>query len=1313
MSRKFVILFLNCYSVISVILLCNCDHITVTTAMMDQSDTPAEVDHATIFTFNEDTATEPSRGAVDIFSHNSIASLPPSIDEHVSVSETVVEEEPRDANDINNEPAPQVTSEDPLTTTQQPATTTEQAYLPCSIPYSYCFNGGTCVMQNGTPLCLCPDEFFGARCQSRNICKTIIGETNMTGYQICAGIQRDCEYKNDKFFQCSCLENEYFIFKEITAKQKESNRGSPEDRRAAIHRRSETNHISDDAKKQEQVNSNETRQSQSEKRFEAECRQVDKCVHVQCRQSSESCVEGQCVCNTDLGYMKDPADGLCKLLNPCLVPQPSGRPVCGEAECIATYDREQVECFCPIGFNATRKGTDKSTTRCVPTNLICDVPLLNKCQHRCELDPAGKGHRCSCLPGYRAGKRTDGEDHMCFFEEPIDGDEEPLIKERSDRSTSSNYVFRIIIFPKEPPTTPKTVKIPLETITYDPIESTSHTNNHQQHRQVDLPIQPTKYSDAIHSPPQSADFYIQIIPASEVKSDHDARDIDSGSYVPYNNLSTISAQEKCNAYCPTNEICVQSGPRDWYRCECDRQGYVKVGDQCLDWCSAAELNKTIKQHLQIACYSGICESSVRDLPTANNELRSIGRPDFECDCSTSSLLFKDPKTNLCRLDFSKVLDICLPGNAGYEDCVVNKNAYCAVLHKHHTIFEEDLRHGEQDSQLVSEESSLSTAGNYTGSIDKKYVCICSPEKKFVVDVPRVKARCINECDLLKYECVRFNMMCRNATISPDDYGARNLIRNNRDGSLRINFRQTDCECLPGFNVGPEDTTNALDDYRQSYAPSETDASAPANQHDSTAKYMNINSRCTLDYDVVEFQNACFKVPTSFDLAWIPVNNPRLPITYLPELESSISNASTNNIGDDSKRMTDDNGNSRKFKRHTTRKAANPEELILQPPDYMGAGISELPKHVVLVNHCKKYLSSPLSLDAYQACIKYRYWIIQKLRLHFTDWREVMNKHLNETFRYMEGNIKIRINNCTSTIKSLKKTVADTKQDASQERTTYNAMDSDVIIDADMFCDLTLHAADDGYSPRYAQKVLLEKQLQKFIYNVSYHDYYLMAPHMLINRKSIDFLTEHRKTFNPCRSSYNYCDVQTTCRMVDRVNFTCTCSTGYTPIGSRDLYYNDSRKEVCEDINECLFDVCKPIENVSTCINEIGDYKCQCNPDYVGNNKNFCTHACDSIQCNREHGTCEIIAPHTATCVCSPGYQDFDCSKPDPEVARRKATMIIIGSIFASVLLLAITSAISLNLQLKKTKKKIKKLEAASGTSFQLFDLPHQTLRAAG
>lgn len=1256
---------------------------------------------------------------------------------------------------------------------------------------NYCLNGGTCILtESGQMMCLCPESFYGARCQTKNICKTIIADS-MTGDQICARIEREC-FMNDKFFRCSCHQDEYFIFKNnqykylSNKKQRQGNENRPEQGSTFSDIITSSYMLNDESSTSETKNS-DTKNS-SPATYLAECRKINKCLGVRCRQMSEVCQEGVCVCNQDAGYIKDLSDGLCKLLDPCKVPTADGEPICGQAQCVATYDHELYRCLCPVGYRAIKVGSSKSSTQCaLLTDTICDVPLLNKCQHICQVDRTSNNYKCSCLPGYKAGKHQGVDDHMCFFDEHLDHSkyiEESLELSRSTSFSENSvnqakeYVYKTYLVPKQTykHTNDKVVD---NTITYDPLTTTKEPEEivtvKIETDQIDLNSLKTH----------------ETLIKRELRSARDSKDNfiwsgrnnnDSSSNYGGTNLNKMSAQDRCNMYCEENKICVlESGTIDSYRCVCDRQGYVSVGDRCLDWCAAADFSYRVLGLLEMICWSGVCKpSSLKpsqahdfmkiDDEQAGLERESSWRPTFECDCSSSPLLIQDSDSKLCKLDFQAIIKPCLPGNIGYIDCVEHKNAYCAVLHKNSWSFIRDLQKERPGTETNLKPTSL--VGNMKGKggdeanrgssskakakvvADKLYTCVCSPEKKFLVDKPRNKERCVDECDLLNIECGRFNRMCRAATIAPDDFGKGNLVRVDPDG-VRMNFKSAGCECLPGFNVGPTESVDfTIDDNKPSSGPlkanivpgidtypplsSIIDIDNLAESENLRAKYMNINSRCLLDYDVVEF-HASFKAPADFDPNWIKIKQSSSNSDKKPykSLNSQISRVET------AKEIIDENGRDSKetsasSDNHAHNINANRDDKVapsieacgkeadclLKPPNFMSTDISALHKNVVLVSQCDPSLA-PLSIEAYRECTKYRYWIVQKLRNHFVDWRSVLTQHLSKTFDLMEGNIRLKVNKCEATIRSISNSINanNTKHNGnnndiiSRNKSTQllspglrllSPIDQISLIDADIDCELTLHSAGDESSPRYVRKVLLEKQLQKFIFvdqaKQFGQNYYLMAPNMLILRDSFDQLAEHRKLFNPCKSDYAYCDKQTKCEMVDTVNFTCTCEYGYTPIGSRDIYYADSRKEVCEDINECLFDVCKELADASTCINEIGDYRCQCNRHYTGDNKRFCTHVCNTISC--KHGKCRLVGDHHAFCECDEGYKETDCSVQDPNVALRKANMIIFGSIFTSVLLLAITIAISLNSQLKKTKKKLKRLEAVSETA-NLFEYPHQ------
>lgn len=1467
---------------------------------------------------------------------------------------------------------------------------------------NYCLNGGTCVLtETGQMLCLCPESFYGSRCQTRNICKSIIWDS-LTGDQICSKIGSDC-MKNDKFLRCICKTDEYFVFKTnqqpiITTEQQhqsllnngnsksfpssssssvtadaKSSRETPTTT-TTIQHSSSTSNLSllkenTDSKQQQQEERSELKlvareitnnDSNHQQTYIAECRKIDKCLGLRCKQLSEVCKDGECVCNQDAGYMRDPFDNnICKLLDPCKMPTEDGKPICGQAQCIATYDSELYKCICPLGYQALRVSSHRNSTVCtILRNLICRVPLLNKCQHICEIDNANNNYKCSCLRGYRPGTRPGIDDHMCFFIKQVDDPytngyddytntsqdyytSDVIGSESGRSSTSSNnnldddddeYEFKAYTIPRSLSSTPQPngggKQQLADTFTYDPLTTTSATttntsnsdnNNGQAANSTtfadSLSLEDFEPEDIIPQRFKSDEIYIKRekrnknskrndtpnknkIFGNNEEDDDIVEDLDfDGRQATSNNnkinhhhvktsdhqheLPRLTAQERCNMYCEENKICeLEDGSTDSYRCVCNRQGYVSIGDRCLDWCAAADFEWQLRGLLDYTCWSGTCKQSNQHpiltyaAKLAAGELangkaseedefsklerESSWRPTFECDCSNSPLLVQDPKTKLCKFNFEAALEPCKPGNVGYIDCVENKNAYCAVLYKQHKQFVSEHQRerfyksiktmaaqqqtskappgGGPSSPVVGPSSSSSadfatTTTSKENSKDylnkkqannhhinklgneKMYTCLCSPEKKFLVDKPRNKQRCVDECDLLNVECGRFNRMCRSATIAPDDFGKRNLVRFGPDGA-RMNFKRTGCECLPGFNVGPSESVDFTIDDNPSTANNNNNQFIDSNNQDqqfiednlipinnnevnninfdqdpsekARAKYININSRCLLDYDVVEF-HASFKLPFDFDPNWIKINN-NVP---LQTIKSSPSSSFKNNNNDQVLSPSKSPTGSGISKENEERQKEKEEEATnnrqqsetLKIPDFMFTDINELHKKVVLVAQCDPSLM-PISIEAFQECVKYRYWIVQKLRNHFVDWRRVITAHLKDTFDLMEGNVRLRVNKCNATLKSVlvhedssfgseqnrsnspsgsdnqQQTLVDNNQSSdnnnnkSQPSTSgpltqhsskyFNLLNQQTVVDGLVNCELTLHSASDDFSPRYARKVLLEKQLHKFIFPVmsleelqqqqsqaqensiidnnnnnkekkivygmslaNINDYYLMAPHMLIKRESFDQLAKHRKEFNPCKSDYAYCEKQTRCEMVDTVNFTCTCEYGYTPIGSRDIYYADSRKEVCEDINECLFDVCKKLANVSTCINEIGDYRCQCNRHYIGDNKRYCNHVCSTISC--KHGKCRLVDDHHAYCECDEGYKDTDCSVQDPNVALRKANMIICGSIFTSVLLLAITFAISLSSQLRKTKKKLKRLEAANEavSAGGLFELSNQ------
>lgn len=1385
--------------------------------------------------------TKPSQNSTEELPHETEAIYP---DDNGSeeAKEEARESKQTDTNTNTNETdtTPETTgvsaTDAPITMTND----TKRSPIEC-ISDSYCFNGGTCVvLENGQLSCICPEEFYGTRCQTRNICKTIVVDT-LTGDQVCARIQREC-FKSDKFFRCECLDDEYFVFK---ADQISTNSQSIEGcskSPCTVRVRDPHSFFAYDSllplehdpydDSTTDRNNNDARKVSSTmgQSYLAECRKIDKCLGVRCRQLSETCIDGKCQCNRNLGYIRDPSDHLCKLLDPCRMPTRDGSSICGQAKCVATYDSELYRCVCPIGYKAIKKDEHKNSTQCaLLSNDLCDIPFLNKCQHICKIDRHNNNYRCSCLPGYKPGTRPGIDDFMCFFDENIEQIDSDLFVESNVKSdnygrspTMSKRSAQQFNFKAYPADMYQRPMEPVVRIYASGSVNHTHNNYDNDTAHEDERSKSSMDESLRSSSPRSRHFIIKREPVESLNTDDGdrapRRDRSTSSMDGYIerdnfyiagrggdaydevNLSLLSAQERCNMYCEDNKICVlEDGSNDSYRCVCDRQGYVSIGDRCLDWCSAAEFSHSVAYWVTQICYSGACMQSstkpsssfnTKEKDLTNLERKSSWRPTFECDCSTSSILFKDPKTKMCKIDFNEVLRPCLPGNEGYIDCVQNKNSYCSVLHRSFGLFMWDLQKVQPTidpdpfvaTKNIKTSSQEDKAKKLKAAKEKLYTCVCSPEKKFLVDKPRNKARCIDECDLLNNECGRFNRMCRAAAIDPDKFNHRgsmlNLVRYDQNGYRMDQFKRTGCECLPGFNVGPLESVDFFLDDNSLQPNSVTGEPFPTIQdgilqgewtpelnQNLRAKYMNINSRCLLDYDVVEF-HATFKAPADFEPSWIKIRN-TIPLEFDQSRAEGLRNSTEklypDTVDEERERYMMEQedkldgllGVDSRFIRFATYEAtnkherqqasdnetqfcSNSDECLLKVPDFMRTDISDFHKSVVFVAQCNPAMAF-LSLEAYRECTRYRYWIVQKLRNHFTDWRQVMSKHLKETFDLMDGNIRLRVNKCEAIIKRIStiprafaqsmekptdkeqvainaKVAANSKASSSlpgaigSQYSEFDPLDQYALIDADLDCELTIHSASNDSSHRRARKVLLEKQLPKFIFNKTSEklsqDYYLMAPDILIQRESFDQLAKHRKSFSPCKSDYAYCDKQTRCDMVDTVNFSCTCEYGYTPIGSRDIYRGDSRMEVCEDIDECLFDVCKEngLENKSICINEIGDYKCQCIRHHVGDNKRYCNHICNIIAC--KFGDCRIPDEHHAYCECFDGYREADCSVQDPSVALRKANMIICGSIFTSVLLLAITLAISLNSQLKKTKKKLKRLEAANEAA-QLFELPHQ------
>lgn len=1126
-------------------------------------------------------------------------------------------------------------------------------------------------------------ECDGAERKQASLCDNIvIPQDSLTGDKICAEIGRQCQANNsDRFLRCICSNDEYFLFltrssftdetwlrlvKQYSRRpmKDQSMSGSPGDLLSIFY-------SSTSAMKDTQIQPDSSRESRRYgwlPNYIAECLKIDKCLGVRCRQLSEYCHQGECKCNQNLGYIKDPKDNQCKLLNPCLV---YGDQACGEAKCVPTFNRELYRCICPIGYRAHRVITGlKNSTQCYdPMDEISDVPLLNKCEHECKPSKERNGCKCTCFRGYRSGSIVGENDHKCYYIEDLNyaashysSQKQDLMNKREEpRAEFQSEIFEFVDI---------------------------HQKNNYKN--------------------------------SDLVSRDDTQRDDRYSLNEKGFDSNLPSERCRKTNCKTNEICVII-EHNTSTCRCDRLGYVTHNGSCLDWCTAARYNLTLASKLDKVCFSGLCKikKSNREkssqtkvlangshLPERNGnielEIASSPRPTFKCDCSTSDNLVEDPETGLCKPDLRAIIEPCLPGGEGYEDCVVKKSAYCSVLYRKAPDMLNDMKARRLFDPQQDSSSSGALIKHYNSNSDgengKSYTCVCSPEKKILVDQPRNKSKCVKECDLLNNECVRFNRMCKRSTFKPNDFLAhKNLIR--KHGIWwEINTEQTGCECLPGFSGRPESSESENwiqdeieDDENESpLADNGGTREVRSNDQGVSERHMRINSSCLLDQDVIRLINITFKAPANFDPYWVKV------------LENEAYKE--NKIEGLSDEQFDNSDNWWKSRVH--------EDGSIMGPDWMHiTDIDTLTNFTTLVGKCELFFG-PLSLEAYRECAIYRYWQIHKLRKHFVDWRKILTSYLNETFFLMEGGVRVRIDSCKAILKEVKSNRSSTTKNEQYVTHLIDLTDDTAVVDADLVCNLTLHTAFEESKSKYKRNTrlniseLLEPLIFKERLDNYPGDYYLMAPNMLIHRNSIENLNStHAQDFQPCNSDLDYCGKQTTdCVPGNSINFACTCKYGYTPIGSRDISFNDSRRDVCEDINECLFGACMEVANISKCVNLIGDYRCECYPGYVKDGKGLCKHACDTISC--KNGVCKLLGDHHATCECYEGYTRYDCSILDPSVALRKANMIICGSILMSVLLLAITIAISQNRQLKKIKKEMKRLESEQLPIWS-YDIPRK------
>lgn len=229
--------------------------------------------------------------------------------------------------------------------------------------------------------CLCKKEFFGNICQYPDKCYELVDRLNLTGNEICKKIYSTC-IQNDIFFKCKCNAGEYFYFNRLKSNKP----------------------ILD---------------------YEVACRKTDKCLGVKCRHLTEICdsESGQCICDSSRGYSLHEKNNDCRLLNKCKIPDPiSKRLPCSSvnkrSKCVPTWDSIGYTCVCPVGFEYVKpEEANEEGVICRATSLLCEVPILNRCQQKCSLnDSSASGYSCSCFNGFKKGTNIDQDDHMCYVD---------------------------------------------------------------------------------------------------------------------------------------------------------------------------------------------------------------------------------------------------------------------------------------------------------------------------------------------------------------------------------------------------------------------------------------------------------------------------------------------------------------------------------------------------------------------------------------------------------------------------------------------------------------------------------------------------------------------------------------------------------------------------------------------------------------------------------------------------------------------------------------------------------------------------------
>lgn len=1102
-----------------------------------------------------------------------------------------------------------------------------------------CLYGGKCIfdLEEQRPKCRCKNGHYGDKCQFMNYCYKLLVQNekgeNLSGSQICdLWALGEC-IESDRFLRCKCLPNEYFIFLDRAAYPSKVWPELVQQTESRAPRKISPKRMPNDSSMERELPN-----------YLARCIPYDKCSERRCRHMSEICVDGECKCNSASGYQLDKNDGHCKLLDYCKFkenPCPRG------TVCVPTSDWLNYTCI------------PKITTQ--KQNLTCLIPILNSCEQKCELTTNTKditsriqdnGERdnlfeCSCFAGYQKIGQNG-----CQFD-------------------GSRYNVK--------------------------------ASNDQRER-----------VDSSENVKESEDGITSQSPETRSLADQHHREC----------IARLACKE--------NEICISDDQTNQWTCHCDRQGYVTDQEgNCVDWCSAAKSDSGLSKLLDEVCLSGACTTK-----TESQQYDQVSsRPELQCNCSTSDKLELDPETGLCKLSFESIIKPCLPGHEGHKDCVLDRGAYCTVFHEGTKELLQELKGPRPDPSNSSAPFDPSSRRNpmpdgpEDESKQPSYGCVCPPDKRMIVDQQHKRAKCIDECLLLTDKCSRMNRMCRKSMFSVNDRFADhgvNLIRpDGLPNMWAFNIEPSGCECLPGFSgkskriVGSEMELEEQENLNATMEPlGVTNSSETINHLRNLGGYKSALtnkgnvSNCYMGDIVTRLHNVTFKAPSNFDVTWLKPFGDSQWDEYdkiTPEIKREI----------DINWWEDD--------------------THFGPPHYMKiSNLDELIANLILIGQCDQSLASH-SHDMYIQCMRYRYWQIQKLKRHFIDWRSILERHLNETFNLIPGYFKVHINSCktsnnrfishqkieTTKLSSQSMTsnrgcittmVHSSKHKHSQQqsqqyqkvqKTTNNKLDiydDTKILEGDIVCNLTLYnltlyTDDEPIAPNPnddIQKIIIPSEMKKLIADPLDNElnltYYRLAPSGHIERKSFDELNSgHVKSLEPCNNELNelnYCGTDSSCEPISKgIRFRCKCRPGFNSIMKIDLYPGDKGREICEDVDECLLNMCD--NNTAHCRNLIGDYRCECQLKHINEGKK-CVPVCKTIDC--KNGDCHFNHDQ-AFCTCHDGFIGYDCGMLDPSIALRRANMIICGSIIVSILLLAITVAYSQHKKLKKVRSELKQLKS--------------------